>query len=602
MIRRILFFLVLIALTLAHLFPLFRGLDTPQAMEQASIAREVARGEGFVTKMIRPLAYYEAQKVNNGGRVPFTLFRDTYHAPLNPLILGAVLKLVGADKPGAWPMTNNEFIFPLDRIVALVSTLFFLMSIGVTYLLVGRIFDPKIAGVTVLLMLLCDLMWQFSQSGLPQMLLLLLFSCGMYFTYRAMEAAEEGRVSFGMALLGAVFFVLMALAHWLAIWIFLGYAIFVAVAFKPRGAVALAALGMLAIAVAFPFIRSSGITGQPFGTGFYVFYNGLAGGAESVVMRNHDLQSEPLSLDGLIVKLLGTTLVQASDLLPFLGGILAAPIFFLALLHPFKRKTIATFRWGILLMWAFAALGMAIFGIDREHSTHPNQIHILFAPLMAAYGLAFISILWSRLDVVANVPFLRHAHFIAIVVLSAAPMLLSIPKKGLIAMQFSKNGVPWPHYRADVLSKELPNLMKSRRGGSSEAPKVAVSDQPWAVAWYADTVCLWLPKTKKGFEKLESDAEALGTPFAGILMTPSSIESATPGVVRGQYNDLTSLVFNGYVNLTTAAGPGSRSVNILDADSKLQGISNRYGAMKFLVGADFVWYGSRNTLPEDSSR
>ena len=62
MIRRILFFLVLISFTLLNLLPLFRGLDTPQAMEQAAIGRVIARGEGFVTKMIRPLAYYEAEK------------------------------------------------------------------------------------------------------------------------------------------------------------------------------------------------------------------------------------------------------------------------------------------------------------------------------------------------------------------------------------------------------------------------------------------------------------------------------------------------------------------------------------------------------------
>lgn len=601
MIRRILFFLFLIIFTLANLFPLFRGLDTPQAMEQAAIAREIARGEGFVTKMIRPLAYYEAEKTNK-GRVPLTAFRDTYHAPLNPLIMGAVLKLVGADKPGAWPMTTKELIFPLDRIIALVSTLFFLMSIGVTYLLVGRIFDAKIAGVTAVLMMLCDLMWQFSQSGLPQMLLLLLFSCGLYFTYRALEAQEEGRVSFGPAILGAAFFVLMALAHWMAIWIFLGYAIFVAVAFKPRGAVALAALAMLAIAIAFPLIRANGITGQPFGTGFYVFYNGLGGAAESSVMRNHDLNSEPLSIDGLLVKILATTLVQASDLLPFLGGILAAPIFFLALLHPFKRRTIAHFRWGILLMWLFGALGMAVFGIDREHSTHPNQIHILFAPVMAAYGLAFISILWSRLDVVANVPFLRNAHFIVVVILSAAPMLLAVPNRARLAMQFSENGFPWPQYRADVMTKLLPTLLKAHAGSAETGTKVVVSDQPWAVAWYADTVSVWLPKTRKGFEKMEGDADSLGTPFVGILTTPSSFDSATPSVIRGQYGEFISLIFNGYINMAAAPGKDNHPVNILELDPKLQRIASRYNLKEGLIGGDFVWYGSRANILEESSR
>ena len=596
MIRRILFFLVLISFTLLNLLPLFRGLDTPQAMEQAAIGREIARGEGFVTKMIRPLAYYEAEKKNDGP-VPFTDFRDTYHAPLNPLILGAVLKLVGADKPDAWPMGNDEYIYPLDRVVALVSTLFFLMSIGVTYLLVGRIFDAKIAGVTAVLMMLCDLMWQFSQSGLPQMLLMLLFSCGLYFTYRAMEAQEEGRNSLGMALLGTAFFVLMCLAHWIAIWIFLGFAIFAAVVFRPRGVIALAAIGLLAIAIAFPLIRANSITGQPFGTGFYVFYNGLAGGAESVVMRNHDLQSEPLSLDGLLVKILGTTLVQASDLLPFLGGILAAPIFFLALLHPFKRRTIAHFRWGILLMWACAALGMAVFGIDRNISTNPNQIHILFAPVMAAYGLAFISILWTRLDLVAQAPFLRNTHFVVIIVLSAAPMLLTLPNKVKIGMWLSKGGIPFPSYRADLLSKRLPDFMKSK-DDTADAARLVVSDQPWAVAWYADTASLWLPKTRKGFEKLEETAARLGTPFTGILTSPSSIESGPPAMIRGQYGEFSSLVFNGYVSALTAPSAQRPGISILAADPKLEPISRRYNVLRPLTW-EFVWYGSRNTAPEE---
>lgn len=591
MIRRILFFLVLISFTLLNLMPLFRGLSSPQAMEQAQIARQIARGEGFTTKMIRPLAYYEAEKANKGA-VPFTGFKDTYHAPLNPLILGAVLKLVGGDKPDAWPMGDKELIFPLDRVIALVSTLFFLMSIGVCYLLAGRIFDAKIAGVTAVLMMLCDMFWNFSQSGLPQMLLLLLFSCGLYFTYRAVEAQEEGRPSFGLALLGAAFMVLMVLTHWIAAWIFLGYLVYAAFTFKPRGIIALIGMAILGLAIALPLIRANGITGQPFGTGFYVLYNGIGGSTESLVMRNHDLESEPLSLDGMIVKILGTTLVQASDLLPFMGGILAAPFFFIALLHPFKRASIAGFRWGILIMWAFAAVGMAIFGIDRQNALHPNQIHLLFAPVMAAYGLAFISILWSRLEIVATAPFLRNVHFIALVVLSAAPMILTLPNKVQIGMYLSEGGVPhWPPYRPDILHKYLPEIIKDRGSVSRAAEKIVVSDQPWAVAWYSDTLSLWLPKTKKGFEKLEDDAAARGTPFAGFLMSPSSADLGPMSEARRQFGEFNSLVFNGPVAEVTAPDLKRDGISILRHDPKIADIAGRYSRTMGLSGGDLVFYG-----------
>ena len=600
MIRRILFFLVLISFTLLHLLPLFRGLSTPQAMEQAQIARQIARGEGFTTKMIRPLAYYEAEKANQGA-VPFTGFKDTYHSPLNPLILGAVLKLVGGDKEGAWPMGKNEMIYPLDRVIALVSTLFFLMAIGVTYLLVGRIFDAKIAGVTAVLMLLCDLFWQFSQSGLPQMLLLLLFSCGLYFTYRAVEATEEGRMPFAPAMLGAVFFVLMVLTHWLTVWIFLGYLIYAAIVFRPRGVVALSAVALLAIPLVIVLIRASDFSGQPFGTGFYVLYNGLASGTESSIMRNHDLESEPLSLDGLLLKILSTTLVQATDLIPFLGGILVAPVFFIALLHPFKRQSIANFRWAIVLMWFFAAIGMAVFGIDRQEVLHPNQIHLLFAPVMAAYGLAFVSILWSRLDVVATNPFLRNAHYFAIVILSAAPMVMSLPLKVRFGMAFRESGMPhWPPYLPSVLNETLPKYMADQ---DDKTERIVVSDQPWAVAWYADKLSVWLPTTKRGFEKLEDRAASLGTPFTGILITPSSAGEAPAPVVRKQYGEFASLVFNGLVvDITAPAGRGGGFQTIFDKDPKLTEISNRYKYLVPFQGTAMIYYGERRERNDANSK
>ncbi|MGD7652388.1 MAG: hypothetical protein ACQCXQ_04170, partial [Verrucomicrobiales bacterium] len=155
LIRRSLFFLVLILLTLGNLFTLFKGLNAPHAMDQAQIAREIARGNGFTTKLIRPVAYYQAA-THEKRAVSLLGFQDTYHSPLNPLLNAAVLKLIGADDSDAWQMGQNEMVYPLDRVIATVSTLFFLMAIGVNYLLISRIFDGKIAGVCAILMLFCE--------------------------------------------------------------------------------------------------------------------------------------------------------------------------------------------------------------------------------------------------------------------------------------------------------------------------------------------------------------------------------------------------------------------------------------------------------------
>ena len=306
-IRRSLFLLVLVSLTFCNLFTLFRGLNSPQAMDQAQIAREIARGNGFTTKFIRPIAHQQAVEHKKGAPVPFVGFQDTYNSPLNPLLNAAVLKLIGADDATQWKMRANEMVFPLDRVIATVSTLCFLMAIGVSYLLVSRIFDPKIAGVTAILMLLCETFWNYALSGLPQMLMLLLFSCAIYFVYRAVEDASEGRIPFVPAIIAGVFFTLLALTHYIAIWIAIGYIIFAAVALRPRGIVGATVMVTLLIGMAFVMVRNSGISGTPFGTAFLNLYNGMGGGNEDYVMRSRNLEAYPLLNRGIISNIVRTT-------------------------------------------------------------------------------------------------------------------------------------------------------------------------------------------------------------------------------------------------------------------------------------------------------
>ncbi len=585
LIRRSLFFIVLIILTLGNLFTLFRGLNSPQAMDQAQIAREIARGNGFATKMIRPVAYYQAEKTARRS-VPLQGFQDTYHSPLNPLLNAAVLKLIGADKPNSWQMSDNEMVYPLDRVIASVCTLFFLIAIGVNYLLISRIFDPKIAGVCAILMLFCEVFWNYSLSGLPQMLMLLLFSCGLYFAYRATEASTEGRIAMTPAIVAGIFFTLLALTHWMTVWISLGYILYAAIAFRPRGIVGISILGLLLVAGIGPMIRNIDITGSPFGTAFLTLYNGLGNGTETTVMRNSDLEAEPLMLDGLIAKVLRTTLTQATDIVPLLAGIVVAPLFFLALLHPFKRKSIADFRWAILLMWISAAFGLAFFGISTR-PLDPNQLHLLFAPIMTAYGLAFISILWTRLDFVGSTPMLQNVHHFIIVGICALPLVLALPSKVRTGMHLSnRGGVPhWPPYYAPALNNE--NGVK----GFTTPKQVVFSDQPWAVAWYADRISIWLPPSREGFQKLETIASDLQTPVAGILISPSSHGSGPVSEVANLYKDFTSLVLDGRVIMATYP-PG---IPINDKNTRIQDITRRYPYRQPLVGMDMVYYSEKAT-------
>src|SRR4028119_1845235 len=69
----------------------FKGLSDEKAIEQAQISREIARGNGFSTQVIRPaaLSQFEAHK----GKFPLEKTPDTYHAPLHPAINSLALRL-----------------------------------------------------------------------------------------------------------------------------------------------------------------------------------------------------------------------------------------------------------------------------------------------------------------------------------------------------------------------------------------------------------------------------------------------------------------------------------------------------------------------------
>lgn len=581
LIRRSLFFLILIILTLGNLFTLFRGLNAPQAMDQAQIAREIARGNGFSTKFIRPVAYQQA-KEHQDRVVPFTGFPDTYHSPLNPLLNAAVLKLIGGDNADQWKMGENELVFPLDRVIATVSTLCFLMSIGVSYLLISRIFDPKIAGVTAILMLFCETFWNYSLSGLPQMLMLLLFSCALYFVYRAVEDASEGRIPFVPAVIAGVFFTLLALTHYLTVWIALGYIIFAAVAFRPRGIVGISILLTLIVPSVFVMLRNSGYSGTPFGTAFFALYNGIGGGNEDIVMRSREFDSFSLLDQGFFSNIIRTILLQTKTLIPFLAGIIIAPLFFISLLHPFKRPSIANFRWAILLMFVVSALGLAIFGIS-DKDLDPNQTHLLFAPIMTAYGLAFISILWSKLPMVTSSPMMRNVHHLVVIIICALPLIISLPQRVRLGLnKKDSGGVPhWPPYYAPALNLGLSRWLNHKQ--------ICFSDQPWAVAWYADRISVWLPPTRTDFAEIESAAADLETPVAGILISPSSHGADPLPTLAEKYKDFTSLVLDGRVFLATYP-PG---LSIYDKDQKIQEITRRYPFRATLVGMDMVYYSDR---------
>jgi len=487
----------------------FRGLSTPEGMEQAEIAREIARGNGFSTRTIRPLALWQFQK--NKGRYPTGNIPDTFHAPLNPWLNSLFLRF---DRK-VWRMTPQITTYPCDILIARVAVVLFLLSVALNYFIAKRLFDARLAVIGMGLVVLCDAFWQFALSGLPQMLMLFLFSACVYVLVRALEASKSGGLIVPWTAAAGALFGLLALAHGLTIWIFAGALAYAAFALGRRHALLM--LGVFVPVYAPWLARNYRVCGFPGGIALYAMLDGvLHSGGEW--MRSIKPSFAEIGPGLFAYKLRMQALLQLDGIYGFLGAGVAAPLFIVSLLHAFKRDVIASFRWGLLLMGLGAFFGMCLFGLGEKTPFPPNDLYILFVPMMTYYGLAFFLALLGRLEI--NRTFVRIGLLSLVYVLSAFPLV-----NGLLESQTLFH---WPPYAPGIISVI---------GQWTKPEEIVVSDMPWAVAWYADRKCLWLPTTMKQFQDI-SDYARLGSPLVGLYLTPVSGNARLRAdVIYGEYSD-----------------------------------------------------------------
>ncbi len=496
----------------------FKGLNHEKSIEQAEIAREIARGNGFSTKMIRPLALWQFQ--NTGEKFPLENTPDTYHAPLNPWINSWFLRLT----KDSWQMSTKETAYPSDKVLAAVQTAFFLIAVLINYFTAWRLFDQRLATFVATLLLVCQRFWEFSMSALPQMLMLMLFSAAAYTIVRAIEARTAGRTSLWWAMGTGVLFGLLALSHALTLWIFGGALIFALMFFVPRGRDAAIMLAIVALMYGPWMARNAKVCGNPFGVSWY---SGLVDikGTESEIMRSMEMKAEGINPTIFRLKLQAQTIAQLGSLYSYLGYVIAAPVFFLAMLHLFKRPETAAFRWCVFLMWISAVIGMSVFGLNGEAvpgSLRANDLHVLFIPLLTCYGFAFVLMMWARLDI--NVRLVRVAFMSTVYFISAMPFI-----QQLIELEKPPAGrIQWPPYVPPFIA--ILNTWTNER-------EIIASDMPWAVAWYADRKSLWVPKTVADFIAL-NDYKSLGNHLVGLYLTPVTGDRGfMRDVVKGEFKE-----------------------------------------------------------------
>ncbi len=507
-----------------QLFVTFRGLSSAAGMDQAQVARELARGHGLHTKVVRP--YEWRQQIDAGKVAQPGALSDTMNPPLQSLMLAPLFKMFES----FWSMDANSSIYFLDRVVAAVGMIFFLGSVAIGWLIARRLFDDTIAGWSVLAVLACQFLWDVARSGLPQMMMLFFFLIALRSLLIGLERVTHNESAVRQALVIGCMGALMVLCHWMGVFLVIGFTLVTAWLLRPR-ALAAALTGVIPLLVLVAWgARNQVVCGDVFGAVKATMQSVIALSSDTLLLRDFSGKSPMAAADVLAKKLAFNLVAQLRDLYTHLGAVLPAALFFFAILHPFKRRVVRYFGWCVMVLWLFSVLGMALLGLPAKEND-ANQIHSLFILVMVPYGFAFLAVLWGRLGLQGfrGGWWSRHGLAAAAFAITAMPMLLSMATEVTHGLKHKDQFAQWPPY--------LPRQI-NKIASFTQENELVMTDMPWAVAWYADRPGAWLPVEKKDFPEMKKASEERGGGMAGILMSPLSLNAEhLADIFTGEYHD-----------------------------------------------------------------
>ena len=593
---RFLLGVVIVGLAFFQLFVTFRGLDQPAAMDQAQIARQIARGEGAVSKMIRPIDVKDMDTVKGRKGLNFDAFADTNYAPLYPRILATAIKVTGYDNFESNRMDAElSNVYGGDRVIASVSTLFFITSLLLAYLLCKRLFDEMIACTTVAFMGLSELMLQYAVSGLAQTLMMSLLLGSLLCMMSAIRASHADNVTKSAlwSTLAMLCVALICLCNNMGIWCAAGMVLYCGVFLKPKGLHAAYGAIILAFVVLLPALSTCAPTGGIGEKFLHSVYFGFGGESGNQLMRSTAEASVNFNNSNFFLRLFGYTFAQFNALYTNMGSIVVTPFFLLALFNRFKSDVVEGIKWCTFFMWILSCLGLALFGETAPLGV--SQVTILFAPVFAAYGLAMVFNLLARLNLGQNLKATRGLTIFLMLLISSGLFLFQLPKQLYLGIWTSARGLPhYPPYYPPKLNGDLYDMTNSE--------DLIVTDQPWAVAWYADRKALWIPRSIDEFTSVLEPIFGRGNQkIQGFLITPTSHAMPAGGIsgIINDSGDFAPLAMEGkmlqlapkhnmaFADLFTVHANEQTATRTLGSLVSSQG---QYPYRNFLLGADIIYY------------
>jgi hypothetical protein len=530
-VKLVAFFLTLAVLTVAYDLHCFKDFGSAEAMQAAEVARNLSRGQGFTTQCVQPFALHLVEtQLGAAPKLGENLQPDLVNPPLYPLVLAGLMKVL----PFNFEVPSMFWIYQPEMLIASFNQLLFFLAAWLTFRLARKLFDNAVAWVTAIVLLGSELLWRFTVSGLPTMLLLLIFVGLLWCLVVLEEGGRAGNRSRGWfirwALLTGLLLGLGALTRYAFAWLTLPVLLFFALFLeRRRGWVCVVTL-LVFLAVFTPWLaRNYSVGGTLFGLRSYVLAQDTRRLPEARLERSFDPDLTRIESRDYLRKFLGNLGDEIRNNLPRLGGSWVAAFFLPALFMTFRSPALNRLRWFILwstlLLTVVQACGRTHLSSDSPVINGENLL-VLLTPAVFVFGVGIYHVLLAqRTFAISEMVTVLAALFATV---ASLPLIFSfLPPRGN-PLQYPPYYPPWIQESAGVF-------------GTNE---VMISDVPWAVAWYGDRQCVWMPlhvgdiaksppETKESFYTLNDEKVV-----SGVLLTPVTANARLlKEILRGKDSD-----------------------------------------------------------------
>jgi 4-amino-4-deoxy-L-arabinose transferase-like glycosyltransferase len=497
----------IIALALFYDMAAYQNFSTPEAMDAAQLARNIAEGQWFQTDVVRPLSLYllkeDGTKAGSTNSLSGQIERcpDLSNPPAYPLVLAGVLKArelfgVGGDE---WEGQGGVFrTYGPEVWIAGFNQLLLLVCACLVFSLGRRLFDEGVGWVSAAVFAGAEVFWRHSVSGLPTLWLTFLVLLAAHLLValegknRRLDTSSATNTGTG----GGVGWVVLAvcvglvtatagLTRYALLALIIPVVVYLLTLRSPQKVVLALASSLAFLAVVVPWLaRNYSVSGTLFGTASYAALAHTAHFPGDTLMRSFSPDFNTVTTNAIARKILLNLREIWLHELPSLGGSWVTALFLAGLVVPFRSmingrlRLVVVALLGILIV-AQAATGMTVSDVGArsagvgEAVALPSDYLTVIAPLVFIFG---ISLLFNLLDQFTAVA-VRYGILGVFFVLVCAPLILTFAAPRSSPIVYPPYYPPRAHAMAAYVAED----------------RWMMSDMPWAIAWYGNRKAVWLP-------------------------------------------------------------------------------------------------------------